>query len=184
MGNGTLHNFSRSDFDVVAASKPTFIDGLGAIPFSNPLPTLGHGYGDGTGFVDPARLSVGPSSLPLNSGMSRVDGSQTVTDLPSATLLDTSPEEFLLPFTQNWDTFGHVFDWGLGDDTELDFGLTNSLFDTSGMGPVSSTENLSAAWLLAATPRGGSPVDGVEADQRQDPFGRKHDNPWVGDSPQ
>ena len=61
------------------------------------------------------------------------------------------------------------------------------MFDNSDIGPVSSTDELSAAWLLSMTPRNGSPVgDGkgvavVESDQRdrEDPFGRKHDNPWV-----
>lgn len=57
------------------------------------------------------------------------------------------------------------------------------MFDNSDIGPVSSTDELSAAWLLSMTPRNGSPVgDGqpnIEIDQRTDPFGRKHDNPWV-----
>lgn len=86
--------------------------------------------------------------------------------------------DFLNPFSANWDLFGQVFGWGLDNDIDLDLGITNNLFESGNIGPVSSTENLSAAWLLAATPRHGSPVDG-DTEERRDPFGRSHDNPWA-----
>lgn len=57
------------------------------------------------------------------------------------------------------------------------------MFENSESGPISSTENLSAAWLLSITPRGGSPADGKEQEEmKRDPFGRNHDNPWVSES--
>lgn len=87
--------------------------------------------------------------------------------------------DLLNPFSENWDLFGQVFGWGLDTDIDLDLGITNKFFESGNIGPVSSTENLSAAWLLAATPRHGSPVDG-DTEERRDPFGRSHDNPWVG----
>ena len=82
------------------------------------------------------------------------------------------------PFSSNWEFFGQAFGWGLENDIDLDLGITNTFFENGQIGPVSSTENLSAAWLLAATPRHGSPADG-NAEERRDPFGRSHDNPWV-----
>jgi len=54
------------------------------------------------------------------------------------------------------------------------------MFENSDIGPVSSTDELSAAWLLSMTPRNGSPVGDINVPaERTDPFGRKHDNPWV-----
>ena len=94
----------------------------------------------------------------------------------------TGMADTLDPLASNWELFGHVFGWGFDNDIDLDMGL----FDSIDSGPVSSTENLSAAWLLCATPRQGSPVEGVktlESEQRRDPFGRQHDNPWVCPSP-
>ncbi|ORY25649.1 fungal-specific transcription factor domain-domain-containing protein [Naematelia encephala] len=110
------------------------------------------------GFLDPSSLSTGSSSLPLDPGPM----------ISGITGID--------PFAA-WDSFGHVFGWGLETDIDYDVGLQNSMYDYSEIGPVTSTENLSAAWLLAATPRGGSPVDG-DVERKRDPFGRTHDTPW------
>lgn len=95
-------------------------------------------------------------------------------------MLDIPSNDILNPFSSNWDSFGAVFGWGLENDIDFDVGLQNSMFDGNDLGPVSSTEHLSAAWLLCATPRGGSPVEGIKENERKrDPFGRNHDNPWV-----
>jgi len=91
---------------------------------------------------------------------------------------DPPSNDLFNPFSSNWEFFGQAFGWGLENDIDLDLGITNTFFENGQIGPVSSTENLSAAWLLAATPRHGSPADG-NAEERRDPFGRSHDNPWV-----
>ena len=84
------------------------------------------------------------------------------------------------PFNTTWDSFGQAFGWGFENDLDLGIGLQNSMFDNSDIGPVSSTDELSAAWLLSMTPRNGSPVgDANVPAEKTDPFGRKHDNPWV-----
>ncbi|WVF68904.1 hypothetical protein IAT40_003677 [Kwoniella sp. CBS 6097] len=127
-----------------------------------------------SGFIDPAQLSVGPSTsaLPPDMLQGTMDGG--------------------LPFDPSWEWFGHVFGWGSDENIDLDIGLQSSMFEKGGVGPVSSTDTLSAAWLLCATPRGGSPVNGEDGKDRYngggpgqgnfngmpDPFGRTHDNPW------
>jgi hypothetical protein len=94
-------------------------------------------------------------------------------------MISGNTSDLIDPFSTNWESFGQVFGWGLDMDIDLDIGLQNSVFDTSNFGPGTTTENLSAAWLLAATPRHGSPVGEGDTEQRRDPFGRAHDNPWV-----
>jgi hypothetical protein len=91
---------------------------------------------------------------------------------------DQSTNDLFSTLSTNWEFFGQAFGWGLENGIDLDLGITNTFFENGQIGPVSSTENLSAAWLLAATPRHGSPADG-NAEERRDPFGRSHDNPWV-----
>ena len=91
---------------------------------------------------------------------------------------DPPSNDLFNPFSANWEFFGQAFGWGLENDIDLDLGITNTFFENGQIGPVSSTENLSAAWLLAATTRHGSPADG-NAEERRDPFGRSHDNPWA-----
>jgi hypothetical protein len=85
------------------------------------------------------------------------------------------------PFNNTtWDSFGQAFGWGFENDLDLGIGLQNHMFENSDIGPVSSTDELSAAWLLSMTPRNGSPVGDTNVPaERTDPFGRKHDDPWV-----
>lgn len=155
----------------------------------------GNGNGDGSGFLDPSTLSS--SALPLNSGklnptppgkprhLRTIESLRDREDSLMVPVVLTNTTDIFDPFNPNWDAFGQAFGWGFENDLDLGIGLQNSMFDNSDIGPVSSTDELSAAWLLSMTPRNGSPVgDGkgvptMESDQRTDPFGRKHDNPWV-----
>nr|XP_031864290.1 uncharacterized protein CI109_000203 [Kwoniella shandongensis]KAA5531362.1 hypothetical protein CI109_000203 [Kwoniella shandongensis] len=130
-----------------------------------------------SGFIDPARLSVGPSTgMNLNL--------HTDPSLPDSLLPHTASNELLGTFDPSWEWFGHVFGWGSDENIDLDIGLQSSMFERNGVGPVSSTDTLSAAWLLCATPRGGSPVGDEEAAKggknlgMPDPFGRKDESPW------
>ncbi|WWC62694.1 uncharacterized protein I303_105291 [Kwoniella dejecticola CBS 10117] len=136
-------------------------------PFS--VPSVGS---SNSGFIDPAHLSVGTSA-----GLGDFS-----TDLFGAPLPPGPP---LDPFDPSWEWFGHVFGWGSDENIDLDIGLQSSMFDKAGVGPISSTDSLSAAWLLCSTPRGGSPVNGEDptnstksASLMPDPFGRKDDTLW------
>ncbi|WVR06415.1 hypothetical protein IAU60_003446 [Kwoniella sp. DSM 27419] len=124
-----------------------------------------------SGFIDPAQLNVGPSTAPMSTDMLGMDGTHAV--------------DSLFSFDPSWEWYGHVFGWGSDENIDLDIGLQSSMFEKGGIGPVSSTDTLSAAWLLCATPRGGSPTGekgdkGEEGIKRMvDPFGRwGDDNPW------
>ncbi|OXG22537.1 hypothetical protein C361_03202 [Cryptococcus neoformans Tu259-1] len=126
----------------------------------------------GSGFIDPANLNVASSSTIKH-----------LIDIPSDDILSTPtipshPE--LLTFDPSWEWFGNLFGWGSNTNIDLDVGLQNSMFESNGVGPASSTDTLSAAWLLCTTPRGGSPVTGeaIRAQGVADPFGRKDDTPW------
>ncbi|WWC70866.1 uncharacterized protein I206_104818 [Kwoniella pini CBS 10737] len=137
-------------------------------PFS--VPSVGS---SNSGFIDPAHLSVG-TSAGLNGDFG--------TDLFGAPLPPGPP---LDPFDPSWEWFGHVFGWGSDENIDLDIGLQSSMFDKAGVGPISSTDSLSAAWLLCSTPRGGSPVNGEDSTNwtkaamgMPDPFGRKDDTLW------
>lgn len=151
-----------------------------------------------SGFLDPSSLATGSSTLNFElpgefcGGDMGKDDSLTrchVDRTDDIAAMDPSQESNLL-FPSNWESFDHVFGWGLDNSIDLDMGLPHSMFDGSGVGPVSSTDTLSAAWLLCTTPRQGSPVNGVEpmdspskalkqVKPRPDPFGRNDDNPWV-----
>ncbi|KAK8858671.1 hypothetical protein IAR55_002900 [Kwoniella newhampshirensis] len=130
-----------------------------------------------SGFIDPARLSVGPSS---GMHMNLDHASSLADSLP----LHAASTELLGAFDPSWEWFGHVFGWGSDENIDLDIGLQSSMFEKNGIGPVSSTDTLSAAWLLCATPRGGSPVGdegpnkGTKVIGMLDPFGRKDESPW------
>nr|KIR49784.1 hypothetical protein I312_00876 [Cryptococcus bacillisporus CA1280] len=126
----------------------------------------------GSGFIDPANLNVASSSAIKN-----------LIDIPTDAMLSTPaipsyPD--LLTFDPSWEWFGNLFGWGSDTNIDLDVGLQNSMFESNGVGPASSTDTLSAAWLLCATPRAGSPVtgEGIRAQGMADPFGRKDDTPW------
>lgn len=119
-------------------------------------------------FLDPSTLGTGPSVMQSSGGTSGIAG------------LDLGPIDQSF---DNWQAFSHVFGWALDDNIDTDIGLQNSMFDYSDIGPISSTEHLSAAWLMSMTPRHTSPVDGgngKEDERKRDPFGRNHDTPWVG----
>lgn len=113
--------------------------------------------------------------------MSRELNIVLVDDILSTPTIPSHPE--LLTFDPSWEWFGNLFGWGSNTNIDLDVGLQNSMFESNGVGPASSTDTLSAAWLLCTTPRGGSPVTGeaIRAQGVADPFGRKDDTPWVGD---
>ncbi|WWC88487.1 uncharacterized protein L201_003398 [Kwoniella dendrophila CBS 6074] len=145
-------------------------------PFS--VPSVGS---SNSGFIDPAHLSVGTST-----GLSS-DFNADLFGVP------ISSEQPIDPFDPSWEWFGQVFGWGSDENIDLDIGLQSSMFDKAGVGPISSTDSLSAAWLLCSTPRGGSPVNGEDPNSihidnnpnkskpvmgMPDPFGRKEDNPW------
>ncbi|WRT67886.1 uncharacterized protein IL334_004860 [Kwoniella shivajii] len=141
-------------------------------PFS--VPSVGS---SNSGFIDPAHLSVGTST-----GMS----GEFNPDLFGGAIPSGPPID---PFDPSWEWFGHVFGWGSDENIDLDIGLQSSMFERGGVGPISSTDSLSAAWLLCSTPRGGSPVNGEDPFNvngkggkpilgMPDPFGRKEDNPW------
>ncbi|WWC96211.1 hypothetical protein V866_003078 [Kwoniella sp. B9012] len=140
-------------------------------PFS--VPSVGS---SNSGFIDPAQLSVGTSA-----GL----GGDFGADLFGPPIV---PDQPLDPFDPSWEWFGQVFGWGSDENIDLDIGLQSSMFDKGGVGPISSTDSLSAAWLLCSTPRGGSPVNGEDPTNSlnkgkpvlgmPDPFGRKEDNPW------
>jgi len=121
-----------------------------------------------SGFLDPANLS---NSLTMDAGESRC----------TSWLISGLGGDIFDPFNNTtWDSFGQAFGWGFENDLDLGIGLQNSMFENSDIGPVSSTDELSAAWLLSMTPRNGSPVGDANAPtEKTDPFGRKHDNPWV-----
>ncbi|KAI9634952.1 fungal-specific transcription factor domain-containing protein [Dioszegia hungarica] len=123
-------------------------------PFSLPTPS--------SGFLDPSQLHTGSSNSTNNN------------------LLTSAPADLFDPLSTNWPYFSHIFGWGLDSDIDADLGIQPNMFENSESGPISSTENLSAAWLLSITPRGGSPTgEGKEQEEmKRDPFGRNHDNPW------
>lgn len=128
-----------------------------------------------TGFLDPSGLLPG-TSLQHNSGSGRRSHPLIVDDM-----LDTAQTDLFDPLSSEWPFFSHIFGWGLESDIDTDLGIQPNMFENSQFGPTSSTENLSAAWLLSITPRHGSPTgEGKEQEEaKRDPFGRNHDNPWV-----
>jgi len=79
--------------------------------------------------------------------------------------------------------FGNVFGWDLDTNLDLDLGLQSGMFDGADFGPISSTENLSAAWLLASSRPASPKEEGLNSEKARDPFGREHDTPWVGTIP-
>lgn len=132
------------------------------LPPPSPFPS-----GTSSGFLDPAQLNA---DLAITSGK------------PSSRskLMSGLGTDMFDPFNTTWDSFGQAFGWGFENDLDLGIGLQNHMFENSDIGPVSSTDELSAAWLLSMTPRNGSPVGETSIQpERTDPFGRKHDNPWV-----
>jgi hypothetical protein len=133
------------------------------LPPPSPFPTAS----PSSGFLNPSSLNT----LPLDTGESTY---------PSCLTVGLGTDIFD-PFNTTWDSFGQAFGWGFENDLDLGIGLQNSMFENSDIGPVSSTDELSAAWLLSMTPRNGSPAgDTNGAAEKTDPFGRNHDNPWVG----
>ncbi|WVQ80691.1 hypothetical protein IAT38_002796 [Cryptococcus sp. DSM 104549] len=135
-----------------------------------------------SGFVDPARLSGGDLGV-RQLGLGGDHHSLLPTPPEPHPLLPTPPSDDILNFDPGWEWFGHVFGWTSDENIDLDIGLQSSMFNENAVGPASSTDTLSAAWLMCATPRAGSPVDGHPGKSgglggMPDPFGRKDDTPW------
>ncbi|ODN81756.1 hypothetical protein, variant [Cryptococcus amylolentus CBS 6039] len=148
---------SRSSTASLSSSGNT-ITPLPSIMSTNSIP--------GTGYVDPANLNmidpVITDELPMYSAQPLPD-----------------PSTDLLTFDPNWEWFGQLFGWGSDRDIDLDIGIQTSLLQKDTIGHGSSTDTLSAAWLLCSTPRATTPVSDMKPqDGSIETEGRREEGPW------
>ncbi|WVQ73151.1 hypothetical protein IAR50_002715 [Cryptococcus sp. DSM 104548] len=118
----------------------------------------------GTGYVDPASLNMIDPVVTEEFPM--LNAPQPLPD----------PSSDLLTFDPNWEWFGQLFGWGSDKDIDLDIGLQTSLLQKDAIGHGSSTDTLSAAWLLCSTPRGNTPVSDIGA--MEGGAGRREEGSW------
>jgi hypothetical protein len=179
-----LNNSLNSIFDTTASTGmmlPPTQHGAGNMTSATPFSLASGGsMGSGNGgFLDPNLLHVGSS---LNAGHGK-----PLSALLGPLLISADPmisgNDLFDPMSSSWPVLNNVFGWGMSSDMDMDLGLQLPLFNQH-VGANSSTEHLSAAWLMSFTPQVRSPAaDGQEAKEEQerqkDPFGRNHEDPWV-----